>query len=358
MRCNSNFRFLLSPQLFLNGKLAIKASVKNSVETWQQQLSTARRSFSELCQLLDLAIDDFEGIEKLSASFPIIAPAPYLSRIAKGNPNDPLLLQILPRAAELIETAGYSQDPLNEENSSPAPGLIHKYFGRVLLIASSACAIHCRYCFRRHYPYQENRFQRNQHQQALDYITSNREIWEVILSGGDPLILSNSYLRGLVGAISNMPQITTLRIHTRLPVVIPERINAELLSLLSGRLKIVMVVHCNHPDEIDGMVKGALDKLKKSGITLLNQSVLLKNINDDAETLARLSHQLFESGVLPYYLHMPDQTQGTAHFDVPESKAHSIMSSLTSILPGYLVPRLVREQPGCPAKTLLPSPLK
>ena len=316
-------------------------------------MSSARRSFKELCQLLDLPCDSFEGLEQLEHDFPIIAPMPYVSRIVKGDPRDPLLLQILPDAAELIETAGYSQDPLEEESSSPALGLIHKYHGRVLLIASSTCAIHCRYCFRRHYPYQENRLQRNQHQQALNYIISNHEIHEVILSGGDPLTLSNKYLRWLVDSISDIPQISTLRIHTRLPVVIPDRIDDELLDLLSGRLKVVLVIHCNHPNEIDQEVGNALTQLSKSGITLLNQSVLLKHINDNADTLAALSHRLFEVGALPYYLHMPDHTQGTAHFDISEAQARSLIISLASILPGYLVPRLVREQPASPSKTPL-----
>ncbi|MBV1915479.1 MAG: EF-P beta-lysylation protein EpmB [Pseudomonadales bacterium] len=317
-------------------------------------MSTARRGFYELCQLLDITSDGFEGLEKLDDDFPVIAPTAYLSRIVKGDPNDPLLLQILPNAAELIETPGYSQDPLEEESSSPAPGLIHKYHGRVLLIASSTCAIHCRYCFRRHYPYQENRFQRNQHQQALNYIRSNREVREVILSGGDPLTLSNKYLQWLVNSIADIPQISTLRIHTRLPVVIPDRVDTDLLDLLSGRLNIVLVIHCNHSNEIDEEVGYALRKLSKSGITLLNQSVLLKNINDDADTLGLLSHQLFDNGVLPYYLHMPDQTQGTAHFDISEAEACSLMSSLAGVLPGYLVPRLVREQPTSASKTQLP----
>ncbi len=316
-------------------------------------MAGTRRSFSELCSLLELDQNSFDGLEQLDRQFPLIVPDAYLSRIKKGDANDPLLLQILPQSQELISTPGYSLDPLEEADASPVPGLIHKYHGRVLLVASSTCAIHCRYCFRRHFPYQENRFQRNQHQQALDYIAADPDIREVILSGGDPLTLSNSYLRWLVESIADLPQVTTLRIHTRLPIVIPDRIDNELLSLLTGRLKVVMVVHCNHANELDSDVGRAMSQLATAGITLLNQSVLLKDINDTVEALSELSERLFECGVLPYYLHLLDAVEGAAHFDVPEEKALYLVSVLVQILPGYLMPRLVQERPGMPSKTPL-----
>ena len=304
---------------------------------------------------MDIERTAFEGIDALEQQFPIIAPAAYLARITPGDTNDPLLLQILPQTQELISTPGYSDDPLEEADASPVKGLIHKYHGRVLLVASSTCAIHCRYCFRRHFPYQENRLQRHQHQQALDYISSDEEIHEVILSGGDPLTLSNSYLRWLVSAIEQLEQVSTLRIHTRLPVVIPDRIDSELLELLSSksRLNIVFVIHCNHPNELDADVMSAMEKLKQSGITLLNQSVLLRDINDDADVLAALSHRLFECGVLPYYLHLMDPVQGAAHYNVPSEEALDLIANITKVLPGYLVPRLVQEQPGEASKTLV-----
>ena len=329
-------------------------TIDRTEHSWQKQLSGARRSFTELCTALGIAEDSFDGIIKLEKQFPVIVPEPYLSRIVKGNPRDPLLLQVLPQAAELISTPGYSDDPLEEENASPVQGLIHKYHGRVLLVAAAACAIHCRYCFRRHFPYQENRLQRNQHQQALDYIASNSEVQEVILSGGDPLTLSNSYLDWLIQAIAELPQVHTLRIHTRLPIVIPNRIDEGLLELLSNRLKVVMVVHCNHANELDENVKAAMAQLTSAGVTLLNQSVLLKGVNDDATVLVQLSQRLFECGVLPYYLHLLDPVQGAAHFDVPEKQAGDIMTAVIKILPGYLVPRLIRERPGAASKTPLP----
>ncbi|MDF1642764.1 MAG: EF-P beta-lysylation protein EpmB [Pseudomonadales bacterium] len=328
--------------------------VDRTEHSWQQQLSGARRSFAELCTFLDLAEDSFDGVMKLEKQFPIIAPDPYLSRIVKGDPRDPLLLQVLPQAAELISTPGYSDDPLEEANASPVQGLIHKYHGRVLLVASAACAIHCRYCFRRHFPYQENRLQRNQHQQALDYMASNSDVQEVILSGGDPLTLSNSYLSWLIQAITELPQIHTLRIHTRLPIVIPDRVDEGLLELLPSRLKIVMVVHCNHANELDENVKATMEQLTSAGVTLLNQSVLLKGVNDDAAVLAQLSQRLFECGILPYYLHLLDPVQGAAHFDASEKKAGNLMAAVIKVLPGYLVPRLVRERPGAASKTPLP----
>ena len=339
---------------------SIIKTVNRPADSWQRQLSGARRSFSDLCTLLNLPASSFDAISELDKQFPLIVPEPYLSRIIKGDQRDPLLLQVLPQAEELVSTPGFSVDPLEEADASPVAGLIHKYHGRVLLVASSTCAIHCRYCFRRHFPYQENRLQRNQHQQALDYIKSKPDIHEVILSGGDPLTLSNAYLQWLVNAIKELPQITTLRIHTRLPIVIPNRVDAELLEILrpctprtvnSDHLNVVMVVHCNHPNEIDDDVEHALLQLKDAGITLLNQSVLLKEINDQADTLTTLSHRIFKAGVLPYYLHVLDAVQGAAHFDVPESVGLHIIAEMTQKLPGYLVPRLVRENPGATSKT-------
>jgi len=274
----------------------------------------------------------------------------YISRIKKGDPDDPLLRQILPRIEELVDRPGFSTDPLNESGSNPAAGIIHKYKRRALLIVTQACAIHCRYCFRRHFPYQEN-IGTQQWQQALDYLRKDSSLNEVILSGGDPLSANDLQLARLSTELAAIGHIERLRIHTRMPVVLPARIDSKLLAWLErwpGQK--VVVIHSNHPNELNEEVAEAIHKLQTAGATVLNQSVLLRGVNDHAPTLARLSEKLFDIGVLPYYLHQLDPVSGAAHFEVDDDRARKIIAEVSAHLSGYLVPRLVREKPGAPAK--------
>lgn len=331
---------------------------------WQRQLAAVITDPHELLARLDLSPEAVGLSLEAARSFPLRVPEPYLARMRRGDPRDPLLLQVLPATAELLETPGYVLDPL-EETGQPTPaGLLHKYQGRVLLISTQSCAIHCRYCFRRHFPYAENRPGsdelpgRERWRPVLDYIAADPEITEVILSGGDPLATSNAYLGRLVEALAELPQLTRLRLHTRLPIMIPERVDGPLEQLLTrwnarGNSRAIVVLHANHAQEFDAAVDAACARLLATGTQLLNQSVLLKGINDSIAALSELSERLFAAGVLPYYLHMPDKVTGTAHFDVATAKARELLAQMQARLPGYLVPRLVREEPGKPAKTPL-----
>ncbi len=321
-------------------------------KTWQEQLSTAVSHPSELLATLGLSDNLLAGALRGDAEFKTRVPFSYISRMEFGNANDPLLKQVLPVDNETLDVSGFTMDPLAEQSSNPSDGVIHKYKGRLLLIVSGACAINCRFCFRRHFPYGDNQLGGESWQQAIDYIKAQTDIHEVILSGGDPLATSDKRLKKLIQELSEIQHLKTIRIHTRLPIVIPDRVTDELLSwLTSTRLKPVMVIHCNHANEIDDAVHSALQKLKKAGVTLLNQTVLLKGINDDAEALSELSHKLFQADVLPYYLHLLDKVKGAAHFDVNTQKAQEIMRELMAQCPGYLVPKLVREVAGEPGKT-------
>ncbi len=322
---------------------------------WQQQLRQAITDPAELLRRLQLPAALLPAAEQAAAQFALRVPEAYLSRIEPGNPQDPLLLQVLPLAAELRQMPGYVTDPLAEAEARAQDGLIHKYRGRVLLIMTGACAINCRYCFRRHFPYQENRLGPQQWQQVLDYIRQDSEITEVILSGGDPLAVPDSRLAKLVQDLEQIPQLQRLRIHTRLPLVIPQRVTDELTELLANsRLQTVMVLHSNHAREVDQAVIEAIRRLRRAGVSLLNQAVLLKGINDTVATQKALHETLFAAGVLPYYLFVLDPVAGAAHFDLSDSDAQRLMSQLQAVLPGYLVPRLAREIPGRGAKTLLP----
>ena len=322
--------------------------------SWQRELAESVRNPEELLKLLQLPTDFLDGAARAGSDFPLRVPRPYLNRISKGDPDDPLLKQILPLGDELIAAPGYQQDPLQESAANPAPGLIHKYHGRALLIVNPNCAINCRYCFRRHFPYQQNNPGRNEWQQALDYIAADTSISEIIYSGGDPLATSDKQLLWLTEQIASISHVKRLRIHTRLPIVIPSRITRDCMDWLTNtRLQPVVVVHCNHPQELDSDVGRALAKLKSAGIQLLNQSVLLAGVNDNPDTLRQLSEKLFDYGTLPYYLHLLDKVAGAAHFDVPEHRARQIRDQLHASLPGYLVPKLVREIAGEPGKSPL-----
>lgn len=318
---------------------------------WQQGLKEVVRNPDELFELLQLNAEDIPIRLAACKDFALKVPRGFVTKMEVGNWNDPLLQQVLPQGAELAEQPGFINDPLQEVRSNPQPGLIHKYQGRVLLIVSGGCAINCRYCFRRHFPYGDNNPSRQQWQESLNYIAEDDSIHEVILSGGDPLVASDKQLAELIQLIEAIPHVQTLRIHSRLPLVIPERITSAFTNILSSsRLKSVFVIHCNHANELDGKVEQALLKLQSVGCTLLNQSVLLAGINDNSAVLKALSEKLFKYGVLPYYLHMLDKVRGAAHFDVTEDAAIEIVEQLRISLPGYLVPKLVRESPDAGSK--------
>ena len=319
---------------------------------WQQALADAITDPRELCEILDLDSGLIEAAIAAARGFALRVPRGYVARMRRGDPRDPLLLQVMPLAAELTAANGYGIDPVGDLSSRSAPGLLHKYEGRALLVATGACAVHCRYCFRRHFPYADDSAAQHGWQPALDQLRGDASINEVILSGGDPWSLSDRRLRQLTDALRGLPHVRRLRIHTRYPIVLPERIDAGLLEWLAGvELQKVVVVHANHANEIDPLVARACDQLAAAGATLLNQSVLLAGVNDSAAALAELSEALFAIRVLPYYLHVLDKVQGAAHFDIDEARALELHEELAARLPGYLVPRLVREIPGAAAKT-------
>jgi L-lysine 2,3-aminomutase len=315
---------------------------------WTNALTQALTDPQQLLARLELTLDDVD----CAPDFPLRVPLAFVDRMRPRDPHDPLLRQILPRTVERQSIDGFSDDPLTESAATRAPGVIQKYHGRVLLITTPVCAVHCRYCFRRAFPYAEH-----QHAVTSEHLTvleSDASISEVILSGGDPLMLKDAPLARLVAQLEAVAHLRRLRIHTRVPVVIPERVTLELLELLQRtRLATSVVLHVNHPNEIAGGFVAALAALAGSGVTLLNQSVLLAGVNDDAKVLAELSQRLFEHRVLPYYLHLPDRVTGTHHFDVAEATGRALLGELARTLPGYLVPRLAREVPGAPAKQLL-----
>ena len=331
---------------------AVTLIQSDRAETWQQILSDLIVDPQELLQILELDADSSPYSLEALAQFPLKAPRPFVERIQKGNWQDPLLRQIWPSAFEETQIEGFIADPLHEEEFNPVPGLLHKYQGRVLLTAAPHCAIHCRYCFRRHFDYQANSPSRAQWEEAFAYIMNDSSIEEVILSGGDPLAISDKQFHWLLQQLADIKSVTTVRIHTRLPIVIPQRISRELVRCVSEtRLRIIMVVHCNHRQELDSAVTDGFDKLGDVGVTMLNQAVVLKDVNDKAETLIDLNKALFQHNVLPYYLHMPDQVAGTEHFYVTDQHATELIKTLHASLPGYLVPRLVRENPGERGKT-------
>jgi len=319
---------------------------------WQQLLADAVTDPRELCALLELDPELILPALAAARGFALRVPRSYVARMRKGDPNDPLLLQVLPVAAETRFVEGFVADPVGDLERRAAQGVLHKYRGRALLITTGACAVHCRYCFRRHFPYNEESALQQGWQAALEHLRADPSISEVILSGGDPWSLSDRRLEQLTDGLESIPHLRRLRIHTRYPIVLPERVDAGLLGWLQGvRLKKIVVLHANHAREIDASVRHACRHLAAAGVTLLNQSVLLKGVNDSVAALAQLSEALFETHVLPYYLHVLDKVQGAAHFDLPEARALQLHQELTAQLPGYLVPKLVREVAGAPAKT-------
>jgi EF-P beta-lysylation protein EpmB len=325
--------------------------MRDSSLSWQKKLAQGFSSAKELLTFLELPYKDASIAEQ---QFPSRIPLGFAQRMQKGNPEDPLLLQVLAVTKELEDVVGYKFDPLEEISSNPLKGLIHKYHGRVLLTITGTCAVNCRYCFRRHFPYQENNPGRAGWDNIIDYIKNDSTITEVILSGGDPLLASNVVLGELIKKLERISHVHTLRIHTRIPIVLPERIDEDLLRLLAlSRLNKVIVVHCNHPQELDNSVQRCCELLRQSGCHLLNQSVLLAGVNDEPSVLAGLSQALFSYGILPYYLHVLDKVNGAAHFDIPLERAQALYCQLQALVPGYLVPRLAREEPGQLNKTLV-----
>ncbi|TYK65846.1 EF-P beta-lysylation protein EpmB [Colwellia echini] len=318
---------------------------------WQKSLREVVTDPEQLLKLVNISPHEYLTHFKARKLFPVRVPISFINRMKKGDFDDPLLKQVMPLSDEFLISDGYFTDPL-DEHDTVAEGLLHKYKNRVLMIVKAGCAINCRYCFRRHFPYQDNSPSKQRWQEALDYIAEHPEINEVIFSGGDPLMANDDHLAWLIVQVENIPHITRLRIHSRLPVVIPTRVTKKLVSLLKNtRLKAVVVLHINHPNEINDELVQALEPLRSARIPLFNQSVLLRGINDNANVLTQLSEALFDAGIQPYYLHLFDAVQGAAHFDVTEANAITIVKEMMASLPGFLMPKLVREISGQANKT-------
>ncbi|ALA26096.1 EF-P beta-lysylation protein EpmB [Piscirickettsia salmonis] len=332
------------------------SSTKVQRQDWQTELKNAFRCPKVLLSYLELDPEQhLPGAKKGHQLFKTIVPLSFAKRIEKANPTDPLLLQVLPSSQEATPTLGYNPDPLEERNYNPTTGLLHKYHNRVLFITSGNCPVNCRYCFRRHFPYNQNNPSKAGWLNAINYIQNHPEIDEVILSGGDPLSLKDSTLFWLINQLEAVPHLKYLRIHSRFPVMIPSRITDDFLTILKNtRFISTVVIHSNHPQEIDDEVNAALLKLKHAGITTLNQGLLLKGINNSSEVLIKLSHRLYQSGVLPYYLHLLDPVEGAGHFDIQDKEAaKTIIKEMMEKLPGYLVPKLAYEEPGRAYKVTL-----
>lgn len=319
--------------------------------TWQAALRDAVRDPAELAALLGLPDADLAAARQAAGHFKLLVPRGFVAKMRPGDRRDPLLLQVWPDGDELQSPQGFTDDPVGDSVAALQPGLLHKYAGRVLMVATGACAVHCRYCFRRHFPYAEAPKSPAAWQPALDRVAADSSIREVLLSGGDPLMLVDGLLGDLAGRIAALGHVRRLRIHTRLPIVLPERVTEELLAWLRGtRLAPLVVVHANHPREIDGPVVTALARLVESGVPVLNQAVLLRGVNDNVESLAELSERLIDARVMPYYLHQLDRVAGAAHFEVSEERGRELVAELRRRLPGYAVPRYVREVPGAASK--------
>ncbi len=320
-------------------------------KNWQQQLAEAFNNIEDLCHYLRLSLNDLPVSVAAAKNFPLRVPLSFAASMQKSNPNDPLLRQVLPIKDELFAYPGFSNDPVGDLPSATQTGVLHKYHGRVLFINTGSCAINCRYCFRRNFPYADLQLSKQNENAGIQYIQENPDISEVILSGGDPLLLSDTRLAKLLDQLSAIPHLKRIRIHTRLPIVLPARITDDLINTLAQSSKqIVIVVHCNHANEINPRVITAFTLLRNNGITLFNQSVLLKDVNDNVAVLCELSEQLFSHGIIPYYLHLLDKATGTGHFEVSETTAVDLIKQVQATLPGYLVPKLVKEQAGALSK--------
>ena len=349
--------------------------------SWQRAVADGVSSLAELLKMLELEPQQLSVSTAAAREFRLRVPRSFVARMRLGDPDDPLLRQVVPLVAELGEAHGFVDDPVGDGEASPLPGVVHKYRGRLLLLVTGACGIHCRYCFRRHFPYPPSVPLRGnppsvplrgnppsvplrgnaeaspgaeQWDRALDYVRGDPTVTEVILSGGDPLSVSDRRLAGLATSLAEIPHLRRLRVHTRMPVIVPGRVDDQLLGWLAGgRLRPIVVLHVNHPQEIDDAVRRSISRLADAGVALYNQAVLLAGINDRVETLCQLSETLFDAGVQPYYLHLLDRVRGAAHFEVNESRARELALGMASRLPGYLVPRVVREIAGAEAKVPL-----
>lgn len=336
------------------GTLFFKAAEGTLWPRWQASLKAAIRNPAQLLKELELPANLTGPAMLASATFPLFVPQEYVARMKKGDPRDPLLLQVLPLGAELESPADFTADPVGDLAAAKSAGLLQKYDRRALLVTTGACAIHCRYCFRRHFPYSEGPRSVEEWEPALELIRGDENLDEVILSGGDPLTLVDEHLAELARRLADIPHLRRLRIHTRLPIMIPQRVNEELLGWLRGtRLAPIMVVHANHAQEIDDAVAKALARLVDAGVPVLNQSVLLRGINDSASALIELSRRLVDLRVMPYYLHQLDRVKGAAHFEVPICKGLELVEEMRQHLPGYAVPRYVQEFAGDKSKRLL-----
>lgn len=321
---------------------------------WQQHFAEAITDPAELLRALDLGSEWLAPAEAAAKLFPLRVPRSFVARMRPRDPSDPLLRQVLPLGEELIETVGFGSDPIGESGSQQAPGLLRKYSSRALLVTTGACAVHCRYCFRREFPYEEQQGETGRWREAIASVAADPSIEELILSGGDPLSLSNARLNALTNSLKGIAHLNSLRLHTRNAIVLPSRIDAGFIDWVrSLPWRVTIVLHVNHAQELQGDALEALSRLRTTGALLLNQSVLLRGVNDDAATLSTLSRTLHAYGVLPYYLHLLDRVSGSAHFELSESCGLEIIETMTSTLPGYLVPKLVREIPGASSKTAI-----
>lgn len=326
-------------------------SLSQSGDDWQRAMREAITDVDTLFERLALDPRYLPAARRAASLFRLRVPRAYADRMAVGDINDPLLRQVLPLDAETETVPGFMHDAVGDDASARGDGVLHKYQGRALLVTTGACAVHCRYCFRRHFDYAAHNAGALRGRAALAHIAADTSIREVILSGGDPLSLSNARLRLIGRQLDEITHVGRLRIHTRTAVVLPERIDAGFVDwVASRRQQCVIVIHANHPREIDDATGQRLRALRQTGATLLNQAVLLKGVNDNADTLAELSEQLFTVGVMPYYLHLLDRVAGTAHFEVSEARARALIDTLAARLPGYLLPRLARETAGEGAK--------
>lgn len=348
------------PQILSTNPPIVRASsAEKRLPAWRRLFQSAVRDLPTLCQRLEIPLpQELSDAEAAAKAFPVLVPEPYLNRIRRGDPNDPLLRQVLASPLETVTPQGFTTDPLQEKEARGPDGasLIQKYARRTLLIATGACAIHCRYCFRRHFPYGEVGLTPERMRETLKAVAADASIDEVILSGGDPLSLNDRKLASLVSAIEEIGHVRRLRIHTRLPVVIPQRVTRSLVRILERtRLAAWVVLHINHVQEIDAQVERALSRLTRAGIPVLNQAVLLRGVNDSVDALEALCRRLVDIRVAPYYLHQLDRVAGAAHFEVPEEEGRRLIAALLERLPGYAIPRYVREEAGAPSKTPLTS---
>ena len=334
-----------------NASILAASLIHLGAKSWHNSLAQAIRDPDQLIDRLRLPESFREAAHRAAEQFSVMVPQSYLDRMRPGDPSDPLLRQVLPLSDELLEVSGFVEDAVGDHEARSVPGLLQKYAGRVLLVTTGACAVHCRYCFRRHYPYGDDPRRLDEWEPTLEAIAADESVHEVLLSGGDPLMLTDQRLGELVARLEAIPHLRRLRLHSRLPIVLPDRVTSDFVQLLTrSRLTPIMVVHANHPNEVVDDCANALRTLVRSGITTLNQSVLLRGVNDSAETLAELCERLIDTGVIPYYLHQLDRVRSTAHFEVPETRGREIINELRQQLPGYAVPEFVREESGWPFK--------